>query len=146
MQLIAQATLMMFLLWQGKISLKSTFFQTYGQTIKFVSLPYFRADVVDYGNAFNLTKYLINETDYIVWERVASSIAYVRDMLSGNAALYSKFQVSCLLVLSCLAIKFQNYNYYIRIATHAYKSIQNNFPASIVRILLMTYSSQQFQR
>uniref|UniRef100_A0A3Q1IP30 Aminopeptidase n=1 Tax=Anabas testudineus TaxID=64144 RepID=A0A3Q1IP30_ANATE len=51
-----------------------------------------RADVVDYGNAFNLTKYLINETDYIVWERVASSIAYVRDMLSGNAALYSKFQ------------------------------------------------------
>ncbi|XP_031735370.1 glutamyl aminopeptidase isoform X2 [Anarrhichthys ocellatus] len=51
-----------------------------------------RADVIDYGNAFNLTKYLTNETDYIVWDRVASSIAYVRDMLSGNAALYPLFQ------------------------------------------------------
>ncbi|XP_034715058.1 glutamyl aminopeptidase [Etheostoma cragini] len=51
-----------------------------------------RADVIDYGNAFNLTKYLKNETEYIVWERVASSIAYVRDMLSGNEALYPKFQ------------------------------------------------------
>lgn len=52
-----------------------------------------RADVIDYGNAFNLTMYLTNETEYIVWERVASSIAYVRDMLSGNAALYPLFQV-----------------------------------------------------
>ncbi|XP_040055445.2 glutamyl aminopeptidase [Gasterosteus aculeatus] len=51
-----------------------------------------RADVIDYGNAFNLTMYLTNETEYIVWERVASSIAYVRDMLSGNAALYPLFQ------------------------------------------------------
>ncbi|XP_033499123.1 glutamyl aminopeptidase [Epinephelus lanceolatus] len=51
-----------------------------------------RADVIDYGNAFNLIKYLTNETDYIVWDRVASSIAYVRDMLSSNAALYPKFQ------------------------------------------------------
>ncbi|XP_037652371.1 glutamyl aminopeptidase [Sebastes umbrosus] len=51
-----------------------------------------RADVIDYGNAFNLTKYLTNETEYIVWDRVASSIAYVRNMLSGNGALYPKFQ------------------------------------------------------
>uniref|UniRef100_A0A8C8I196 Aminopeptidase n=1 Tax=Oncorhynchus tshawytscha TaxID=74940 RepID=A0A8C8I196_ONCTS len=52
-----------------------------------------RADVVDYGNAFNLTKYLTNETEYIVWERVSSSIAYVRDMLSDDTVLYPKFQV-----------------------------------------------------
>ncbi|XP_068451586.1 glutamyl aminopeptidase [Clinocottus analis] len=51
-----------------------------------------RADIIDYGNAFNLTKYLTNETDYIVWDRVSSSIAYVRDMLSGNSALYPLFQ------------------------------------------------------
>ncbi|XP_070403230.1 glutamyl aminopeptidase [Nothobranchius furzeri] len=51
-----------------------------------------RADVVDYGNAFNLTKYLINESDYIVWNRVSSSIAYVRDMMSNNPQLYPKFQ------------------------------------------------------
>lgn len=56
----------------------------------FISL--FRANVIDYGNAFNLTKYLTNETDYIVWERVDSSITYVRDMLLGKA-LYPKFQV-----------------------------------------------------
>ncbi|KAK5856953.1 hypothetical protein PBY51_010228 [Eleginops maclovinus] len=50
-----------------------------------------RANVIDYGNAFNLTKYLKNETDYIVWERVSSSIAYVRDMLSDKE-FYPKFQ------------------------------------------------------
>ncbi|XP_068999611.1 glutamyl aminopeptidase [Embiotoca jacksoni] len=50
-----------------------------------------RADIIDYGNAFNLTKYLTNEPDYIVWERVASSVAYVRDMLS-NSDLYPEFQ------------------------------------------------------
>uniref|UniRef100_A0AAQ5XWL0 Aminopeptidase n=1 Tax=Amphiprion ocellaris TaxID=80972 RepID=A0AAQ5XWL0_AMPOC len=57
-----------------------------------------RAGIVDYGNALNLTKYLTNESDYIVWNRVASSIAYVQDMLSGNAELYPKFQVSRCLI------------------------------------------------
>uniref|UniRef100_A0A8C4H6J1 Aminopeptidase n=1 Tax=Dicentrarchus labrax TaxID=13489 RepID=A0A8C4H6J1_DICLA len=51
-----------------------------------------RADIIDYGYAFNLTMYLTNETDYIVWDRVASSIAYVRNMLSGDDALYPEFQ------------------------------------------------------
>ncbi|XP_054469941.1 glutamyl aminopeptidase [Anoplopoma fimbria] len=51
-----------------------------------------RADVIDYGNAFNLTMYLTKEADYIVWSRVSSSIAYVRDMLAGNAELYPLFQ------------------------------------------------------
>ncbi|XP_076831506.1 glutamyl aminopeptidase isoform X2 [Brachyhypopomus gauderio] len=51
-----------------------------------------RADVVDYGIAFDLTQYLANETDYIVWQRVSSSIAYVRDMLASNSTLYPKFQ------------------------------------------------------
>lgn len=60
----------------------------------FISL--FRANIIDYGNAFNITKYLTNETEYIVWDRVASSMAYVRDMLSGDEMLYPKFQVSVL--------------------------------------------------
>ncbi|XP_033844743.1 glutamyl aminopeptidase [Periophthalmus magnuspinnatus] len=51
-----------------------------------------RGDIIDYGNAFNLTQYLANETDYIVWKSVANSIAYVRDMLSSNNELYPKFQ------------------------------------------------------
>lgn len=37
--------------------------------------------------------YLTNETDYIVWSRVSSSIAYVRDMLSSDTVVYLKFQV-----------------------------------------------------
>lgn len=52
-----------------------------------------RADIVDYGHAFNLTKYLANETEYIVWDRVATSISYVRDMLADDSVLYPKFQV-----------------------------------------------------
>ncbi|XP_030626829.1 glutamyl aminopeptidase isoform X2 [Chanos chanos] len=51
-----------------------------------------RADVVDYGNAFNLTKYLTNETEYIVWNRVSSSTSYVRNMLEDDSELYPKFQ------------------------------------------------------
>ncbi|XP_061600220.1 glutamyl aminopeptidase [Cololabis saira] len=51
-----------------------------------------RADVVNYGYAFNVTMYLKNESDYIVWDRVASSITYVRDMLSNKPELYQKFQ------------------------------------------------------
>uniref|UniRef100_A0A3Q3XEG3 Aminopeptidase n=1 Tax=Mola mola TaxID=94237 RepID=A0A3Q3XEG3_MOLML len=51
-----------------------------------------RADIIDYSKAFNITMYLTNETEYIVWIRVSSSIAYVGDMLSGNAVLYPKFQ------------------------------------------------------
>ncbi|XP_007238065.3 glutamyl aminopeptidase [Astyanax mexicanus] len=51
-----------------------------------------RADKVNYGNAFNLTKYLANETSYIVWSRLSSSIAYVRDMLASDSELYLKFQ------------------------------------------------------
>uniref|UniRef100_A0A672S8P2 Aminopeptidase n=1 Tax=Sinocyclocheilus grahami TaxID=75366 RepID=A0A672S8P2_SINGR len=52
-----------------------------------------RADIVDYGHAFNLTRYLANETEYIVWDRVSTSISYVSDMLADDTALYPKFQV-----------------------------------------------------
>ncbi|KAB5581869.1 hypothetical protein PHYPO_G00180550 [Pangasianodon hypophthalmus] len=51
-----------------------------------------RADIVNYTIAFELLNYLANETEYIVWDRVASSIAYVRDMLASDSTLYSQFQ------------------------------------------------------
>ncbi|XP_036373081.1 glutamyl aminopeptidase isoform X1 [Megalops cyprinoides] len=51
-----------------------------------------RANVLDYGNAFNLTKYLGAEKEYIVWDRVASSISYINDMLMDDRTLYPKFQ------------------------------------------------------
>lgn len=64
----------------------------------------FRADIIDYGNALNLTMYLTNETDYIVWDRVASSISYVRDMLLADATVYQKFQVRRLQIPPCCHI------------------------------------------
>lgn len=51
-----------------------------------------RADIVDYGNAFNLTRYLANETEYIVWDRVSASTSYVREMLADDTVLYPIFQ------------------------------------------------------
>lgn len=51
-----------------------------------------RADIIDYGNAFNLTKYLTEETEYIVWDRVSTSISYVASMLADDTLLYPKFQ------------------------------------------------------
>ncbi|XP_017320538.2 glutamyl aminopeptidase [Ictalurus punctatus] len=51
-----------------------------------------RADIVNYKNTFDLLKYLANETEYIVWDRVSASIAYVREMLASDSTLYSQFQ------------------------------------------------------
>ncbi|KAJ8271605.1 hypothetical protein COCON_G00104640 [Conger conger] len=51
-----------------------------------------RANIVDYGNAFNLTRYLSKEEEYIVWSRLSTSISYVRSMLMDNKDLYPKFQ------------------------------------------------------
>lgn len=61
---------------------------------------FFRANLIDYGTALNLTMYLTKETEYIAWSRVSSSIAYVRDMLSSNTELFPMFQVGSLLLLS----------------------------------------------
>lgn len=94
MQLIEQATLMMFLHWQGNINLPNTYMHslTHAHT-RDLSIGSCRADIIDYGTAFNLTMYLTNEEDYIVWSRVSSSVAYIRDMLSSNTAVYPKLQV-----------------------------------------------------
>ncbi|XP_066576726.1 glutamyl aminopeptidase [Amia ocellicauda] len=51
-----------------------------------------RASLLDYGYAFNLTKYISAESEYIVWERLASSISYVRTMLKDDDTIYPKFQ------------------------------------------------------
>ncbi|XP_064416907.1 glutamyl aminopeptidase isoform X1 [Latimeria chalumnae] len=51
-----------------------------------------RADLLDYGTVLNLTKYVKYEDVYLPWERVASSIAYIRNMLEDDNELYSKFK------------------------------------------------------
>uniref|UniRef100_A0A8C9TIG8 Aminopeptidase n=1 Tax=Scleropages formosus TaxID=113540 RepID=A0A8C9TIG8_SCLFO len=55
-----------------------------------------RADMVDYGSAFEVTKYLNREKQYIVWARVAASISYLQDMLMDDSTIYPKFQVGLL--------------------------------------------------
>lgn len=82
-----------------------------------------RADIIDYGNAFNLTMYLKNETEYIVWDRLASSIAYVRDMLSGNAAIYLKFQVSGMLIFLGVRDHFKHHMTFIFICNIKFPKI-----------------------
>lgn len=70
------------------------------QTENLMPVIVFRADLIDYGTALDLTTYLTKETEYIAWSRVSSSMAYVRDMLSSNTVLFPKFQVRSLLLLS----------------------------------------------
>ncbi|KAG7279187.1 hypothetical protein CRUP_024388 [Coryphaenoides rupestris] len=57
------------------------------------------ANILDYGTAFNLTKYLVNEKDYIVWDRLASSIAYIRDMLSDTTLYTTRVEVNLRLLV-----------------------------------------------
>lgn len=101
---IAPATSTMFLLLRGKnfspgLNLCSNSLILYRQRIWCLRF-FLRANLIDYGTALNLTKYLTKETEYIAWSRVSSSIAYVRDMLSSNTELFPKFQVRSLLLLS----------------------------------------------
>ncbi|NXS90821.1 AMPE aminopeptidase, partial [Jacana jacana] len=51
-----------------------------------------RPGLVNYSVPLDLTKYLINETDYLPWHRVISSVTYLANMLEDDASLYSRFQ------------------------------------------------------
>ncbi|XP_065546290.1 glutamyl aminopeptidase [Lathamus discolor] len=51
-----------------------------------------RSGLVNYSVPLELTKYLINETDYLPWHRVISSVSYLTDMLEDDTNLYPRFQ------------------------------------------------------
>ncbi|NXJ94602.1 AMPE aminopeptidase, partial [Corythaixoides concolor] len=51
-----------------------------------------RAGLVNYTVPLELTKYLINETDYLPWYRLISSVTYLSYMLEDETNLYSQFQ------------------------------------------------------
>ncbi|NXC12605.1 AMPE aminopeptidase, partial [Corythaeola cristata] len=51
-----------------------------------------RAGLVNYSVPLELTKYLINETDYLPWYRLISSVTYLSYMLEDETNLYSQFQ------------------------------------------------------
>ncbi|NXI61668.1 AMPE aminopeptidase, partial [Anseranas semipalmata] len=51
-----------------------------------------RAGLVNYSVPLELTKYLTNETDYLPWHRVISSVTYIANMLEDDTNLYLRFQ------------------------------------------------------
>ncbi|XP_010007436.1 PREDICTED: glutamyl aminopeptidase [Nestor notabilis] len=51
-----------------------------------------RSGLVNYSVPLELTKYLINETDYLPWHRVISSVTYLTNMLGDDTNLYPRFQ------------------------------------------------------
>ncbi|NXG44487.1 AMPE aminopeptidase, partial [Psilopogon haemacephalus] len=51
-----------------------------------------RAGLVNYSVPLQLTKYLTNETDYLPWHRVISSVTYLANMLADDQNLYPQFQ------------------------------------------------------
>lgn len=48
---------------------------------------------MNYTVPLELTKYLKNETDYLPWHRVISSVTYLANMLEDDTNLYPRFQV-----------------------------------------------------
>ncbi|NXW32120.1 AMPE aminopeptidase, partial [Phaetusa simplex] len=51
-----------------------------------------RPGLLNYTVPLELTKYLINETDYLPWHRVISSVTYLANMLEDDTNLYPRFQ------------------------------------------------------
>ncbi|NXT55172.1 AMPE aminopeptidase, partial [Pluvianellus socialis] len=51
-----------------------------------------RPGLVNYSVPLQLTKYLTNETDYLPWHRVISSVTYLANMLEDDTYLYPLFQ------------------------------------------------------
>ncbi|XP_042727279.1 glutamyl aminopeptidase [Lagopus leucura] len=51
-----------------------------------------RAGLVNYSVPLELTKYLVNETDYLPWHRAISAVTYIADMLEDDTDLYLQFQ------------------------------------------------------
>ncbi|XP_053317476.1 glutamyl aminopeptidase [Spea bombifrons] len=50
------------------------------------------AEKLDYNITLDLTKYLVNESNYLPWQRVSSGLSYLNDMLEDDNAIYPKFQ------------------------------------------------------
>ncbi|NWR90810.1 AMPE aminopeptidase, partial [Furnarius figulus] len=51
-----------------------------------------RPGLVDYSVPLDLTRYLRNETEYLPWHRVITSVTYLADMLEDDTDIYPLFQ------------------------------------------------------
>uniref|UniRef100_A0A670YNR5 Aminopeptidase n=1 Tax=Pseudonaja textilis TaxID=8673 RepID=A0A670YNR5_PSETE len=52
-----------------------------------------RAGLLKYADALNLTKYLVDEKEYIPWQRAVVAVSYIGHMIEDDKTLYPKFQV-----------------------------------------------------
>uniref|UniRef100_A0A670YHM1 Aminopeptidase n=1 Tax=Pseudonaja textilis TaxID=8673 RepID=A0A670YHM1_PSETE len=51
-----------------------------------------RAGLLKYADALNLTKYLVDEKEYIPWQRAVVAVSYIGHMIEDDKTLYPKFQ------------------------------------------------------
>lgn len=51
-----------------------------------------RAQILDYGKALNLTRYLKSEVDFLPWQRAISSVTYIISMFEDDRELYPRIE------------------------------------------------------
>lgn len=61
-----------------------------------------KAGELDYEYAFNLTKILVNETEYVAWSSVMKRLKELQKFLKPNPEIYTKYQVDILPVFLLL--------------------------------------------
>lgn len=56
-----------------------------------------RAGKLDYRIALNLTRYLINETEYVPWRSALGALSFIESMMSSGSEYYM-FKVSSIII------------------------------------------------
>ena len=60
---------------------------------------FLRAQLLNYKEALNLTKYLKKEKEYLPWQRVISAVTYIISMFEDDKELYPVIEVMLMLYL-----------------------------------------------
>lgn len=60
---------------------------------------FFRAQLLDYKMALNLTKYLKMEEEFLPWQRVISAVTYIISMFEDDTELYPVIEVMLMIYL-----------------------------------------------
>ena len=60
---------------------------------------FLRAQLLNYKEALNLTKYLKMEEEYLPWQRVISAVTYIISMFEDDKELYPMIEVILMLYL-----------------------------------------------
>lgn len=60
---------------------------------------FLRAQLLNYKEALNLTKYLKMEEEFLPWQRVISAVTYIISMFEDDKELYPMIEVMLMLYL-----------------------------------------------